>query len=233
MQIEQVLSKNDIILSKEAVEKLYGYHKLLCEKNKVMDLTNVPIQDIPLRHYVDSLLPLVQYKELFPNAISLIDVGTGAGLPGIPFAIAREDMKVTLLETQRKRCDFLQEVAEKVDLLNVEVIHMRAEDGGKHPQYREMFDVAIARALAPLNVLAEYLLPFVKVGGVAIALKGPNVFQECQEAKNAVALLGGAEPVSYNIALEDQQHTLAVIEKKKITPEIYPRRRGIPTKRPL
>ena len=158
--LRALLAQGNIVLTDEAQERLLAYHRLLLEWNARMDLTNVPEEEMALRHYADSLLPLAR-KEWFPDGARLIDVGTGAGFPGMPLAIARPDLKVTLLDSQRKRCDFLSAVCDELKLPNVTVLHARAEDGARGA-LREQMDVAVARAVAPLNVLAEYLLPYVR-----------------------------------------------------------------------
>lgn len=231
--IRTVLESQGIILDNKAIEKLSQYHTLLCQWNEKMDLTNVPKDEIPLKHYVDSILPLVRYDVLFPLNSSLIDVGTGAGLPGIPLAIARPDMKVTLLDAQNKRCEFLNEVVRKAGLSNVEVLHMRAEDGGRDKRLRERFDLAAARAVAPLNVSLEYLLPFVKTGGCALAWKGPAAALELDAAKKASMILGGGQIDSMEMKYADMNHVLIRTEKIQRTASQYPRKSGTPGKNPL
>lgn len=232
-EINAVLRQNGINLSEDALNKLFIYHRLLNEWNKVMDLTNVPEEEFAIRHYVDSLKPVVLCPELFENCKTLIDVGTGAGLPGLPIAIMRPDIQVTLLETQRKRCDFLEKVKCEADLNNVTIIQMRAEDGGKSLKLREQFDIACARAVASLPVLSEYLLPFVKVSGKALCWKGPAVYDEMENGAYASGQLGGSAPTMQKIVMENADHLLVIIGKTEKTPKQYPRKAGIPTKKPL
>lgn len=231
--ITEAMRLSGIALAPGAEEKLGVYHALLCEWNQKIDLTNVPQEEMPLRHYADSLLPLVRFPALFPLSASLIDVGTGAGLPGIPLAIQRPDMAVTLLDAQQKRCDFLEEVVGQADLKNVRVLHLRAEDGGKRPDLREQFDLAAARAVAPLNVLLEYLLPFARVGGYALALKGPSVYEERERALAASRALGGGEIRIDDLPLGEWTHTLASVLKTRNTPPQFPRKSGTPSKKPI
>ena len=226
-----ILSAGGVTLPPEALEKLESYHALLLQWNEKMDLTNVPEAEMPLRHYGDSLLPLAR-SDWFPAGASLIDVGTGAGFPGMALAIARPDLRVTLLDAQRKRCDFLSAVREQLELENVRILHARAEDAAR-TELREHFQAAAARAVAPLNVLAEYLLPFVRVGGRALCWKGPAVAEELQDGAAAAAALGGKliSPVTLN--QNGVHHLLVPMEKETETLPQYPRKTGIPVKRPL
>ena len=165
-ELKSLLATGKIVLDAASEEQLAAYHAMLLEWNRHMDLTNVPEEEMALRHYADSLLPLMQ-KKWFPDGARLIDVGSGAGFPGMPLAIARPDMNVTLLDAQRKRCDFLQAVADKLELKNVTVIHGRAEEAARS-RLRETMDIAVARAVAPMNVLCEYLLPFVRIAALQL-----------------------------------------------------------------
>lgn len=189
--LEQRLTECGISFSPDLPGKLLKYHELLLEWNAKMDLTAVTEEaDMIDRHYVDSLMALT-IPELIPQGASLIDVGTGAGFPGLPLALARADLRVTLMDAQQKRLNFLQAVLDALDVQNVTLVHARAEDGARRKEYRECYDVAVARAVAPLPVLAEYLLPYVKVGGKAVCWKGPAVQDELGAGKKAAFLLGG------------------------------------------
>ena len=232
-KMKQVFSALQMPLDDEVLEQLSTYQALLCEWNERMDLTNVPPEEMPLRHFADSLKPLFDAPELFIKGAQIIDVGTGAGFPGLPLAIARKDFQVTLLDAQQKRCDFLQEVVSKLALPHVTVLHMRAEDAGKAAELREQFDLAVARAVAPMNILLEYLLPFVKVGGHALAWKGPAVLEELPSAERAAALLGGGWMEKRESMLEDRTQILVSVQKMHSTPKQYPRKSGIPSKKPL
>lgn len=233
MTLEETLNRQMIVLPPQTLEKLSIYHALLCEWNEKIDLTNVPPEDMPLMHYADSLIPLFARPDFFKAGASAIDVGTGAGLPGIPLAIARPDMRITLLDAQQKRCDFLQEAAAKAGLSNVTVLHARAEDAGRDKRMREKYDLALARAVAPLSVLLEYLLPFVKTNGYALAYKGPAVIDEWQAAAQAARILGGAEPEKTDMPLEGMRHLLVSVKKIQSTVSQYPRKSGTPSKKPL
>lgn len=216
-------------------DKLLRYHALLLDWNTRMDLTAVTEEaEMIDRHYVDSLMALT-VPGLIPAQGKLIDVGTGAGLPGLPLALACPDLQVTLMDAQQKRLTFLQAVIDELHLTNVTLIHARAEDGARKSDLREQFDVAVARAVAPMAVLAEYLLPFVKVGGSAVCWKGPALAEEWEQGRKAAFLLGGqAQPaVAYTIPGREWSHQLMRMEKKQKTAKQYPRKAGTPSKSPL
>lgn len=214
------------------IAALNTYHDMLLDWNARMDLTSVPEAEIPRRHFLDSLLPLT-LKEYFPQDIRLIDVGTGAGFPGLALAIARPDFQVTLLEAQGKRCQFLRAVCNELALENVSVIQERAEVLGRAEGHREAYDRAVARAVAPLNVLCEYLLPFVKVGGYALCWKGPAVSDEMEDGSAAAGKLGGAAESPAALRWGGENHLLVPVRKTETTLPQYPRKNGIPAKRPL
>lgn len=220
----------------DAPEKLARYHALLTQWNEHINLTGDTDFELSLdRHYTDSLAPLAM-DGLFPTGASLIDVGSGAGFPGLPLAIARPDMQVTLLDSLQKRIGFLQAVVDELALTNVQLVHARAEDGGRDPAYRERFDIALARAVAPLPVLCELLLPFVRVGGRMICYKGPAAAEELLSCKRASALLGGSAPEARPVALPSQpdwQHCVVSCDKLQKTVRLYPRKAGTPARSPL
>lgn len=218
----------------QAPEQLLVYHELLMDWNTRMDLTAVLAEDELLdRHYMDSLMPLA--LGLIPEKGRLIDVGTGAGFPGMPLAILLPELQVTLLDAQQKRLTFLQAVVDALKLTNVTLIHARAEDGARDKAHRERYDLAVARAVAPLPVLAEYLLPYVAPGGRALCWKGPSVLEELTAGRRACHLLGGScgEPVPCPIPGRDWQHLLIPMEKTQPCAKAYPRKAGTPAKSPL
>ena len=230
-ELKALLQQGGVALSAEAADKLCAYHALLLEWNARMDLTNVPEVEMAVRHYGDSLLPLAQ-EAWFPAGARLIDVGTGAGFPGMPLAIVRPDFQVTLLDAQRKRCDFLQAVTDALGLKNVRILHARAEDAARG-ELREQMDIAMARAVAPLNVLCEYLLPFVRVSGRALCWKGPAVADELAEGQRAAKLLGAqAEPL-LRLPIQGREHFVQPFLKLEKTVRRFPRKSGTPTKDPL
>ncbi|HHX20826.1 MAG TPA: 16S rRNA (guanine(527)-N(7))-methyltransferase RsmG [Clostridiales bacterium] len=226
-----VLHGAGIALSPVQQEMLAHYARLLYAWNTRMNLTNVPQEDAWRTHFADALLPLT-HTELFPQGARLIDVGTGAGLPGLPLAIARPDMQVVLLDALKKRCTFLTEVCTTLNLPNVTVMHARAEDAA-HGALRAGCDLAVARAVAQLRVLAEYLLPFARVGGRVLCWKGPAAKDEADQAQNAIRTLGGQLERIVPIPVPDTEHQLVVIQKRRPTPGTYPRTAGTPVKKPL
>ncbi|HIS85820.1 MAG TPA: 16S rRNA (guanine(527)-N(7))-methyltransferase RsmG [Candidatus Faecivicinus avistercoris] len=223
-----------IVLSPVQGDQFAAYHEMLQTANRSFNLTRIP--DDPAeavdRNYLDCIAPIAHGWPV--GARTAIDVGSGAGFPGIPLAIALPQVHFVLLDALDKRVKFLQSAVDALGL-NAEAVHLRAEDAARRPEFREQFDIALARAVAPLNVLAEYLLPFVRTGGQMLALKGPDAENELTQAGAAIALLGGGtgyiEPVS--IPGRDWSHRLVAVEKQSPTPEKYPRRAGMPEKKPL
>lgn len=233
-EVRALLEKERIPVRGEGMDALDAYFSLLLEWNERMDLTSVPREDMAARHFLDSLLPLRETAFFTPGA-RLIDVGTGAGFPGLALAAAREDLEVTLLEAQGKRCAFLNAVKEKLGLQNVRVIQERAEVLGQSPAHRGAYDLAVARAVAELNVLMEYLLPFVRTGGYALCWKGPAAAGEMRDGQAAAIALGGrieAEREMVSSALAGR-HILVPVKKIAETVPQYPRKNGMPAKRPL
>ena len=225
------LNAAGIAAEAEQIEKLVAFHRLLTEANARMNLTRVP--DDPGeaidRNYIDSLAPLSCLR----GAETCVDVGSGAGFPGVPLAIFLPDTHFVLMDSLSKRVEFLRGVIRELSL-NAEAVCLRAEDAGRGA-LREAFDAATARAVAPLSVLCELLLPLVRVGGKAVALKGPGAAAEAEAAQNALEALGGQLFAIEEVPIpgRDWAHTLAVLTKTAPTPEKYPRRAGVPEKRPL
>ena len=229
----------EIPLSGESITAFKTYATLLKEWNEKMNLTGI-VDDsgIALRHFVDSLT-LVPYlrQELARvgvETLSLIDVGTGAGFPGIPLKVAMSSLRITLLDSLAKRVKFLDTVCSELTLRDIEAIHGRAEDAGRSKQYREKYDVATARAVAPLNVLSEYCLPFVRVGGIFLSMKG-NIDEEAKSAEKAIITLGGTieNLAHFTLPGTDMNRTIVVIRKIRPTPAKYPRTAGKPEKEPI
>ena len=219
-----------------AAESLAVYHAMLIDWNSRMDLTAVTEETEMLdRHYVDSLMPLLPGLLPVPVRGRVIDVGTGAGFPGLPLAICCPDTAFTLLDSQQKRLTFLEAVIQALKLSNVTLVHARAEDGARQPALRGTFDLAVARAVAPLPVLCEYLLPYVKTGGSALCWKGPSVTEELESGRRAAAKLGAKvqPPVSCPVPDRDWQHYLIQMVKTGPTPKAYPRKAGTPARSPL
>ncbi len=216
--------------------KLLRYHEMLMDWNTRMDLTAVTDEAEMLdKHYVDSLMVL-KTPGLMPKTGRVIDVGTGAGFPGLPLAMACPELQFTLMDAQQKRLNFLQAVIDEVGVRNVTLVHARAEDGAQFPSHREKYDVAVARAVASLAVLSEYLLPYVRVGGKAICWKGPALADELPQGRKAAFLLGGKVEDPIAVAFpgrDDWQHKLLPIRKAAKTARQYPRKAGTPGKSPL
>ena len=233
-EIGSRLRMNEIPFAEDLPEKLEIYLRLLLEWNTKMDLPAVEEEeDLLDKHFADSLTVL--RTDLVKPGASLVDVGTGAGFPGMVLAMARPDLHVVLMDAQRKRLKFLEAVAAEAGTGNAEILHARAEDAARDRKHREQYDIAAARAVAPLNVLAEYLLPFVKVGGCALCWKGPALKQELEAGRRAAHLLGGRleMPVSCAVAGRDWEHTILPVRKTERTAAAYPRKAGTPKAKPL
>lgn len=218
------LKQIDLEISEKQLEKFQTYSDLLTEWNQKMNLTAITEPDeITLKHFLDSILLL---KAVTPKtSAKMIDVGTGAGFPGVPIKIMREDISLTLMDSLQKRLRFLQEVAQSVSLQATEFVHARAEDAGRLPDYREKFDLAVSRAVADMEILCEYCLPFVKVGGIFAALKSYNSKEETDRAKPMIGTLGGEVQEIKDIPLPgtDIVRSFVIIKKKKETPPQFPR----------
>ena len=226
------LNDLDLKLNNTQIKNFYDFMNFLIEKNKVMNLTGITEpKEIILKHFIDSLTIL---KYIDKNDF-VIDVGTGAGFPGLPLKMADNSLEMTLLDSLNKRINFLNEVIEYISLDKINTIHGRAEDFGKNTEYREKYDVATSRAVAPLNILLEYMLPFVKIGGKCICMKGSNCDDEIENAKKAIEILGGKiEKIEkFNLPNSDNNRTILIIKKVKKINDQYPRNAGIPTKKPL
>ena len=222
----------NIVFTEEQLQKFYQYMILLIEWNEKINLTAiVEPKEIILKHFIDSLT-IIKYIE--PNK-SVIDIGTGAGFPGIPVKIMREDLDITLLDSLNKRIHFLNEVIQKLELKNITAVHARIEEFAKNKQYREAFDVATSRAVANLTTLSEYMLPMVDLKGMAICMKGSEISEEISKSKNSIKLLGGKidKIEEFTLPKSDNRRNLILIKKERQTPGKYPRKPGIPSKEPL
>lgn len=221
-----------IELDDTALDRFFTYYNMLIDYNTRMNLTAITEEnEVIVKHFCDSLSLLAKYN-VKENA-KVIDVGTGAGFPGIPLLIARPDINLTLLDGLNKRLVFLSDVLKEIGL-TAEIVHSRAEEGAQDKKFREKYDVATSRAVARLNVLSEYCLPYVKKGGVFIAMKGPAASEETEEAKNALKLLGGTVTESFEYTLSDESsRTLVIVSKTSVTPAKYPRHNSKIKKQPL
>lgn len=232
------MEKMGIQLVDKQLEQFLMYYELLMEWNKVMNLTAITeYKEVVQKHFVDSLsiIKVIDKESLQSENISVIDIGTGAGFPGIPIKIIFSGLKITLLDSLNKRIRFLNEVIEKLELEDVETIHGRAEDYAKRDKYREQYNICVSRAVANLSTLSEYSLPFVKVGGNFLSYKAENVEEEMKKSKHAIMLLGGKveEVIKFNLPDTDIKRAIVKIRKENLTSKKYPRKSGIPSKEPL
>ncbi len=219
-------------LTEKQLEQFRTYYEMLVEKNKVMNLTGITEWDEVLeKHFLDSI-SLIRAIDL-NQELTVMDMGTGAGFPGIPLKIAFPKLKVTLADSLNKRVLFLQEVIDELGLEGIEAIHGRAEDLAQDKSYREQYDLSVSRAVANLSTLSEYCLPFVKIGGQFISYKSSECEEEVTASKSAVFLLGGKIVNTIKFDLGDSGRSFIVIDKVKGTPKIYPRKAGTPSKKPL
>lgn len=233
-RFDQELETLGIRLTDVQKRQFDRYYELLIEWNRVMNLTGITEYDeVNLKHFTDSLT-IVRIKNM-ENVSTLIDVGTGAGFPGIPIKIAFPHIKVTLLDSLNKRIKFLDQVVEELDLEDVVTLHGRAEDYAKKEEYREQFDLCASRAVANLSTLSEYCLPFIKKGGCFVSYKSADSDEEIQQSEKALDILGGKiEKVDkFVLPGSDMGRALVMIEKVKNTPRKYPRKAGVPSKEPL
>lgn len=231
---ENKLKELGIVLNDEQKRQFDSFYELLVEWNKVMNLTGITeYEEVNEKHFVDSLSIT---KAIDMNCVdNLIDIGTGAGFPGIPLKIAFPHLKVVLLDSLNKRIKFLNTVIEELELIDIETIHGRAEDFAKKKEYREQFDLCVSRAVANLSTLSEYCLPFVAVNGSFVSYKSGDSEEEIQQAKHAISLLGGKvkNVDKFQLPGTDMGRALVEIKKTKQTPGKYPRKAGLPAKEPL
>ena len=240
------LKELNISLSENQLCQFMQYYELLIEWNQVMNLTAITdFDEVCKKHFIDSLSLIKAYDEnsdinsenkiKLYSSVSVIDIGTGAGFPGIPLKIVFPDMKITLLDSLNKRINFLQTVINELELKNIEAIHGRAEDFAGKGKLREKYDLCVSRAVANLSTLSEYCLPYVKVGGKFISYKSEKIAEEMAGAEKAIAILGGKveKQVKFMLPDSDIYRNLVVVYKCKNTPAKYPRKAGIPAKEPI
>ena len=233
-KLKEILSEHEINFTDDKINQLLAFMGLLKETNKKINLTTIESdQEIMYKHFLDSLLCLKVWDKWQDKKV--IDIGTGAGFPGIPLKIFETSIELDLLDSLNKRLVFLNMVAQELCLTNTRVIHGRAEDYGNNLEYREKYDIVLARAVASLPILLEYCLPFVKVGGHFIALKGPEINEEIIKSEEALSVLGGKQVSSKNFTLLGGEHhrNLIVFEKIRETPIKYPRKAKKTKKRPI
>ena len=233
-ELAKAAAEYGISLNDTQMEQYNRYFELLVEWNEKINLTAITDpKEVAIKHMIDSI---TAYDEkLFKDGTTVIDVGTGAGFPGLPLKIFCPEIKLTLMDSLNKRIKFLQTVVEELGLKDVECVHARAEEGARNKKYRESFDIAVSRAVARLPILCEYCLPFVKKGGHFIALKGMQYHDEAEEAAKAIKVMGGSKTEIRPVKLPelDDKRAVITITKTMPTPKAYPRKAGTPTKNPI
>lgn len=228
------LQQLHIALSEKQMEQFLQYYELLVEKNKVMNLTAITeFDEVVEKHFLDSV-SLTKQLDLH-QPLKVLDLGTGAGFPGIPLKIVFPELEITLMDSLNKRVLFLQDVISSLQLENIEAVHGRAEEAARNKEYRESFDLCVSRAVANISTLSEYCLPFVKIGGSFISYKSSTIEDELEDGKKGIAILGGKVKDVYKFTLPESelQRSFVIIEKEKKTPKAYPRKAGTPSKEPL
>ena len=225
--------KIELDITDTQLQQFDDYYRFLVEKNKVMNLTTIiEKEDVVLKHFIDSIY-IMKYTDFDEKKV--IDIGTGAGFPGIPLAIMNPQTSFVLLDSLNKRINFLNEVCNLCNLSNVITIHGRAEEISRKEEYREKFDYVVSRAVANLTVLSEYCLPYVKEDGYFLPYKSGDIKEEAANSKKAVKILGGSieDIISFEIPDTDMARTILKIHKTKATPKRFPRKAGLPTKEPI
>ena len=235
-KLQKALDPLNIRLTENQAEAFCRFYEDLVEKNKVMNLTAITeMQDVITKHFADSLALIRAVTDLGSGNRIIMDLGTGAGFPGIPLAIAFPNLDLVLADSLNKRILFIKEECGKLGMENVTAIHGRAEDLARKPEYREKFDLCVSRAVANLSTLSEYCLPFVKEGGYFIPYKSGEIRQEAENARTALKLLGGTleKEIRFSLPEEEGERTLLKIRKTGLTPKKFPRKAGLPSKEPL
>ena len=225
------IEKINVKVNENMIEQFYKYMNGIIEWNDKVNVTAITDEKMFIvKHFIDSLT----VNRFVENKKSVIDIGTGAGFPGIPLKILNPNMKVTLIDSVNKKLNVIRDLAGKGNLENLEIIHTRAEDLANKPEYREKYDVATTRAVSNFSTIVEYMLPFVKLGGYAICMKGPNYKEELDEARTAIKALGGeVETIESLNVNEELERNIIIIKKVKETPKKYPRGQGKPLKEPI
>lgn len=225
------VKKIDVSVNDDMLNKFYIYMKEIIDWNEKVNVTAITDEKMFIvKHFIDSLT----VNRFVEDKKSIIDIGTGAGFPGIPLKIVNPNLKVTLIDSVNKKLNVIRDISEKIKLNNLQIIHTRAEDLAIKDEYREKYDVATTRAVSNLSTILEYMLPFVKVGGYAVCMKGPNYKEELDDARNAITILGGEYKFIETLNIdEDLERNIIIIKKIKETPKKYPRGQGKPLKEPI
>ena len=238
-KLVNICNKINIEISDDQINCFEKYYELLIEKNKVMNLTAITDkEDVIVKHFIDSiaLIPYLSDKGInINNKLKIIDIGTGAGFPGLPLKIMMPDVKFTLLDSLNKRVSFLNEVIDELKLKDIEALHGRAEDYASDNKYREKYDICVSRAVANLSTLSEYCIPFVKEDGFFISYKAGESEEEINNSKNAIKILGGKinKVEEFVLPGTDASRVFVFIRKQELTDKKYPRKAGVPAKKPL
>lgn len=236
IRLKNLSSKLDIVLSDEQIEQFQIYYEMLIETNKVMNLTAITqLDEVITKHFLDSIALANVYQNIKNKELKIIDLGTGAGFPGIPLKIAFPQLQVTLMDSLNKRVNFLNSVIDELSLVNIDAIHGRAEEMARRTEYRQQFDLCVSRAVANLSTLNEYCLPFVKLNGMFISYKSSDIEDELNLSLNAIKILGGklTEVKKLSLPESDIERSFVMIKKIKNTPKTYPRKPGTASKEPI
>ncbi|MBQ6495872.1 MAG: 16S rRNA (guanine(527)-N(7))-methyltransferase RsmG [Firmicutes bacterium] len=233
-RVKEILALQGIEISDAALQTLEQYMKAILSLNEAVNLTAITDRDEFIeKHYLDSLL--CAGEEAMAEATQILDIGTGAGFPGVPLAVVFPEKEFVLVDSLKKRITILQRLCEQLGIHNVKAIHGRAEELARDKTMREQFDLCVSRAVANMRTLSEYCLPFLRIGGTFIAYKGPDCDEEVAEAAKAIEILGGTDTLIKELRFEGVpfEHTLVLIKKENATPKAYPRKAGTPSKKPL
>ena len=229
-EITSIFNKYGYQLSSQQAEMFEKYYNMLIEANNKINLTSITEQrDVIVKHFLDSVIA----SNFIPKGVRVIDIGCGAGFPSIPIKIMREDLDFLLVDSVNKKVNFVNEAITNLEMQNISALHSRIEDLAHKTEYCEKFDIVVSRAVAKLNTLCEYAIPFLSVGGIFVAYKSDSIEEELEEAKKAISLLGGQIDKIFNCEIEDNKRSLIIIKKVKQTPEKYPRDKNKPRLDPL
>lgn len=223
--------KINVSVDDDMLNKFYTYMKEIIVWNDKVNVTAITDEKMFIvKHFIDSLT----VNRFVENKTNIIDIGTGAGFPGIPLKIVNPNLKVTLIDSVNKKLNVIRDISEKFNFTNLEIIHTRAEDLANNKEYREKYDVATTRAVSNLTTILEYMLPFVKIGGYAVCMKGPNYKEELEDARKAIEVLGGEYQFIEELNVDEElERNIIIIKKVKETPKKYPRGQGKPLKEPI